>query len=77
LEGLPPDIQNKIQQAVSRLLVRACHEALRKREFLVKQIKRVPEDAKWDHVNNPDNGRFVRIGKCSSAALRSEFLDKL
>lgn len=76
LAELSQETQNAIRDAVSRLIVRAAHEALKKREFLVTQIKRMPENAKWDHVTGK-SGKCVRMGKCSSAELRAEFLAKL
>jgi len=75
LVSLPQDVKNAIRDAVSILLVRACHETLLKREFLVKQLKRVPENAKWDHIQ--EGHRCVRIGKISSQELRAELLSKL
>ena len=73
---LPQNIKNEIRDAVSALLACACHQALLNREFLVKQIKRVPEWAKWDEVHE-GNKPPVRIGKRSSPELRAEILDKL
>jgi hypothetical protein len=57
------------------LIACACHQALLNREFLIKQIKRVPEWAKWDQIN--EGGNNVRIGKRSSPQLRAQMLDKL
>jgi hypothetical protein len=75
LNDVPEPIRNRLRDAISCLIACACHQALLNREFLVKQIKRVPEWAKWDQVNEGDN--HVRIGKRSSPQLRAQMLDKL
>jgi hypothetical protein len=64
-----------IRMAVSRLITRACHEVLLRREELVRQIKRVPHNAKFDQISN--RGRTVRMGKNSSPELRSRYLSKV
>jgi hypothetical protein len=76
IKELPADQQDRIRAAVSAISVRLCREALLQREWLVSQIKRMPENAKWDHVNG-HNQKCVRMGKNSSAELRSEFLSKI
>lgn len=75
LSGLPQDIRNEIRDAVSRLLVRACHEALLRREELVKWIKAIPHNAKYDSISH--GARIVRLGKNCSAETREHFLKKL
>jgi hypothetical protein len=76
LKEIPQPIQNRLRDAISCLIACACHQALLNREFLVKQIKRVPEWAKWDEVHE-GNKAPVRIGKRSSPQLRAQMLDKL
>jgi len=75
LKDIPEPIQSQLRDAMSCLIACACHQALLNREFLVKQIKRVPEWAKWDQINEGSNN--VRIGKRSSPQLRADMLDKL
>jgi hypothetical protein len=80
LENILKDVSeptlSRLRDAVSALIACACHQTLLNREFLVKQIKRVPEWAKWDQVNEGPNNN-VRIGKRSSPELRANMLDKL
>ena len=68
-----------VRDALSRLLARACREALEKREFLVELLKSVPENAKWDEVYVGDGSRtpFIKLGRNSSPELRAEYLSKL
>ena len=75
LKEVPQPTQGQLRDAISCLIACACHQALLNREFLVKQIKRVPEWAKWDQVNEGHHN--VRIGKRSSPELQAEMLDKL
>jgi hypothetical protein len=71
LEGLSDAQKETIRNAVSQLIVRACHEVLLRREELVRLLKRVPDHSKFDRVKN------VVMGKNSSPELRKEFLSKV
>lgn len=75
LRDLPILLRNEIRDAVSRLMVRACHEALLRREELVKWIKSIPNNAKYDSISH--GSRTVRLGKICSAETREHFLKKL
>lgn len=73
--SLSPDQRDQIRALVSQLITRACHEALLKREELVRLIKRVPRNAKFDQISS--GKRLVRLGKNCSPELRSHYLSKL
>jgi hypothetical protein len=60
-----------------RAVVRLCREVLDNREFLVRMIKSFPNESKWDVIKGSEEVQFVKIGKNSSTALRTEFLNKL
>jgi hypothetical protein len=75
IQDLPQEVQKNIRNAISRLIARTCHEVLLQREELVKLIKRVPHNAKFDHISNGQ--RIVRMGKNASPELRSRYLSKL
>lgn len=73
--NLPEGQRREIEGAVSRLIARACHEVLLRREELVRLIKRVPHNSKFDQISS---GKIlVRLGKNSSPELRSRYLSKL
>lgn len=75
LEGLTDVNKEAIRTAVSQLIVRACHEVLLRREELVRLLKRVPHNSKFDQIKS--NGTLIRMGKNSSPELRSHYLSKL
>jgi hypothetical protein len=75
LAELPFELRNQVRDSVTRLIARACHEVLLKREELVRELKRVPNNAKFDHISH--GNRIVRLGKNASPELRSHFLSKL
>jgi hypothetical protein len=75
IKDLPENIQRNIRDTVSWMIARSCHQALDHYDFLVSQIKRTPEWAKWDEVNT--GKKSVRMGKRSSPQLRAELLDKI
>jgi hypothetical protein len=75
LEELPVPQRELIQITISKVIARACHEVLLRREELVRFIKRVPRNAKFDQIKS--SKCVVRLGKNSSPELRSHFLSKL
>jgi|SRR5215472_8250746 len=74
-EQLSETDKDKIRMAVSRLITRACHESFLKREELVRLLKRVPQNAKFDQIKS--GRRIVRLGKNCSPETRSHYLSKL
>jgi hypothetical protein len=75
IASMPEPEKKALRAAVSQMITRACHETLLKREELVRLIKRVPNNSKFDQVSSGQ--RIVRIGKCSSPELRARYLSKL
>lgn len=75
LDGLSEKDKEEIRAAVSSLIARACHEVLLKREELVRLIKRVPHNAKFDKIIS--GGKLVRLGKNCSPETRAHYLSKL
>src|SRR6266478_2361224 len=49
---VPEPIRLKLKAAHSAVLAQACREALEHREFLVRLLHQIPEDAKWTLVWN-------------------------
>ena len=75
MEDVPPALHKPLGDAIAGVISRCCHEALIHREFLVKQLKRMPRNAKFDQIKN--GHRLVRLGKNCSAQTRHHFLSKL
>ena len=69
--------KDAIKDACSRVIARACRDALDKRQYLVDILKSVPQNAKYDEVHNGSKTPFVKIGKNASAELRAALLSKL
>jgi len=77
LAGLSEQQRDMIRDAISRVLARACRDALDKRQYLVEILKSVPQSAKYDEVHNGARIPFVKIGKNASPELRAQLLSKL
>src|SRR5215475_2346249 len=79
LAALNEQQKSTVRDAVSRIIARACRDALEKREFLVDLIKSMPEDSKWDqvHASGGAQAPFVRMGKRCSPELRAHYLAKI
>jgi len=69
--------KDAIKDACSRVIARACRDALDKRQYLIDILKSVPQSAKYDEVHNGAKVPFVKIGKNSSPELRAQMLSKL
>ena len=69
--------KDAIKDACSRVIARACRDALDKRQYLVDILKSVPQSAKYDEVHNGSKVPFVKIGKNSSPELRAQLLSRL
>ena len=75
LREVPVELKKRLAQAITAAIARSCHDALLYREELVKLIKSMPRDAKFDQIKN---GRtIVRLGKNCSPELRHHYLSKL
>jgi hypothetical protein len=77
LAQLPEQQQQAIKNAHSRALARACQEALEYREELVKFIRSMPPDTRWDVVMGTYPWQKAKFGKCANPELKAEFLNSL
>lgn len=75
LSMVEPTLRVQLKDAIARLIMRVCHEALIQREWLAAFARSVPENAKFDQIIH--GRRIVRMGKRSSPELRQHYLSKL
>jgi hypothetical protein len=75
IKDLPKELQDLIDVAVTQIVARACQEVLLNREELVKLLKSVPKNAKWDGLRF--GNKVVMIGKCSSPEIQAKYLSRL
>jgi hypothetical protein len=75
LNQVPRETKLELAEVISQMIARCCHEALLHREELVKLLKSMPRNAKFDQIKS--GRRIVRLGKNCSPQVRSHYLSKL
>jgi hypothetical protein len=75
--GLSEDQKQVVGAAHSQALGQTCRRVLEHREWLIKLVRSMPEDAKWDVVHGEGAGIFSKFGKRSSDQFKAEMLNNL